>query len=155
VAEFKLRSTIPPEFVDAIETAQPGWLLAQLEQGSRWIDSRLRKRYPVPFAACPEIVKGWLVKLVTIRCYERRGFDPTDQSIQPSVQDAVDAKAEIAEAANSETGLFDLPLNDTTTATGASKGGPFSYSEQSPYVFADGQVTRGRNEDLNGSGTSG
>jgi hypothetical protein len=156
VAEFKTRAMMPPEYVDQIETRQAGWTLAQLEQFSRWIDSRLRKRYAVPFAEpYPEAVKSWLARLVTVRCFIRRGIDPTDLQFQMIEQDAKTTADEIREAAESQDGLFDLPLNGSTSATGISKGGPLVYSEQSPYVGFDLQGVMGRNEDSNGRGSGG
>lgn len=157
LVEFQLRTTMPPEYVTAIESIQPGWTLAQLEQASRWIDSRLRKRYAVPFDLtadpAPEAVKAWLTKLVTVQCYIRRGVDPTDQQFALIQQDAADAKAEIKEAADSNEGLFDLPWRDSEKATGISLGGPRVYSESSPYVWSNVQRTNAYNEDNNGSGS--
>lgn len=155
LAEFKTRSTMPSEHVDRIEAASAGFTLAQIESVSRLdIDSRLRKRYAVPFSdPYPEAVKVWCARIVTLLCWERLGYDPTDQSMERATKAHDDAKAEIKEAANSNEGLFDLPLRADTTTTGISKAAPFGYSEQSPYVWADGQADVGRTEDANGRGT--
>jgi len=156
LAEFKTRSTMPTEFIVEIETASPGFTLAQIASVSALdIDSRLRKRYAAPFTSpYPEAVMTWCTRIVTLLCWERRGYDPTDQSMERAVKAHDDAKAEIKEAANSNEGLFDLPLRSDTTSTGVSKGAPFGYSEQSPYVFADGQGSAGIVEDYNGVGTT-
>jgi phage gp36-like protein len=155
-AEFKLLTPMPASDVDALESAAPGWLAAQLEQSSADIDARLRKRYAVPFGSpAPHAVRGWLARIVTRRAYLRRGVDPTDPQFAEIVKDAEQAVLEIAEAANGETGLFDLPLRADTTATGITKGGPLGYSEQSPYVAFDRQGEIGRSEDAAGRGTSG
>lgn len=153
--EFKARSTMPPEYVDEIEERSPGFVMAAIESVSSLdINARLRKRYEVPFALpYPEAVKTWCARIVTMQCWKRRGYDPTDQSMQDAVKDRDEAKAEIKEAADSNEGLFDLPLRNDTTATGISKGAPFGYSEQSPYVWADAQVDTARDEDLNRRGT--
>ena len=77
---FKLLTLMPGVHVDAIETVSPGWVDAQLEQVSSWIDSRLRKRYAVPFVApYPSAVTGWLARIVTVRGYLKRGVDSTDE----------------------------------------------------------------------------
>lgn len=153
-AEFKTRTLIPGEFVDAIEDVDAGWTLIQLEEASAWIDSHLRKRYAAPFASpYPVQVLSWLTRLVTVRCYLKRGVDATDEQFASIEKDAAEAKAEILDASNGDAGLFDLPLRSDTTATGISKGGPFGYSEQSPYVWASMQRSTGRNEDSNGRGT--
>lgn len=155
LAEFKARSTMPSEHIDEIEATQPGWILSQVESVSRLdIDSRLRKRYAVPFESpYPEAAMTWCARLVTPLCWERRGYDPTDESMVRADLRRDEAKAEIKEAADSAEGLFDLPLRSNTTATGISKGAPLGYSEQSPYVGFDRSRETGRDEDFNGSGT--
>ena len=153
-AEFKTRTIADGTLVDAIEDVDAGWTLIQLEEASAWIDSRLRKRYAAPFSTpYPVQVLSWLTRLVTVRCYLKRGVDATDEQFLSVQQDAADAKAEILDASNGDAGLFDLPLRSDTTATGISKGGPFGYSEQSPYVWASMQRSTGRSEDSNGRGT--
>jgi phage gp36-like protein len=152
--EFKTRTLIPGEFVDAIEAVDAGWTLIQLEEASAWIDSRLRKRYAAPFSTpYPVQVLSWLTKIVTIRCLLKGGVRATDEQFVSIEKDADSAKAEILDASNGDAGLFDLPLRSDTTATGISKGGPFGYSEQSPYVWASMQRSTGRSEDSNGRGT--
>lgn len=153
-AAFAILTVMPAESVDAIEMVAPGWIDGQLTYWSGWIDSRLRKRYAAPFSApYPEAVTGWLARIVTVRCFLRRGVDPTDLQFEEIKADADRAMEEIKEAADSNEGLFDLPLRADTTASGISRGGPFGYSEQSPYVWTDGQAETGRNEDRNGGGT--
>lgn len=156
VAGFKSHSVMPDPFVDDLEARYPGWLANQLSIASTWIDARLAKRYAVPFAApYPLAVRMWLAQLVTPRAYHKRGIDALDQQIVDIKDDEKTAKDEIAEAANSETGLFDLPLRDDTSESGIVRGGPFGYSEQSPYVWMDEQERVGRGEDSRGSGTDG
>jgi hypothetical protein len=157
LAEFKARSTMPAAHVDSIEAVASGFTLQQIESVSRLdIDSRLRKRYAVPFSdPYPEAVKIWCARIVTFACWDKLGCDPTDESMVRAEKAHDQALAQIKEAADSTDGLFDLPLRADTTATGISKGGPFGYSEQSPYVWTDVQSATARNEDSNGSGTSG
>lgn len=153
LAQYKALAVIPAEFITAIESITPGWTLAQLTSESAWINSRLSKRYAVPFAdPCPEVVQRWLHRIVTVSAYLKRGFDPTDRQGAMYVSQRDEALEEIKEAANAETGLFDLPLRADTTASGISKGFPMGYSEQSPYAFADSQARVGRQEDDNGNG---
>lgn len=150
--EFSAMSLAPASFIAEIESYAPGWTLSQLEDASRWIDARLRKRYAAPFSEpYPRQVQAWLARLVTVRVFLRRGVDPLDRQFEVILQDAEDAKKEIAEAADSVTGLFDLPL--ASGASGISKGGPLYYSEQSPYVWMTRQGFIGREEDRNGEGT--
>lgn len=151
---FKTCTVMPSSFVDLIEAVSPGWTLAQLELESRRLDGRLGKRYAVPFAApVPPIVEGWITKIVTVSAYLKRGFDPTDPQGQMYVGDRDVALAEIKEAADAETGLFDLPLRADLTASGIARGYPKAYSEQSPYAGFDQQSQIGHNEDQNGGGS--
>jgi len=156
VAEFKTRTVMPGAYVDELESAAPGFLAAMLADQSSWIDDRLRKRYAVPFAApYPTTVQRWLVRLGTVEAYLRRGWGAQDEQAQMIQAQAGDARDEVREAANSETGLFDLPLRADTTDSGIARSGPLVYSEQSPYVYNDRQVDVGRQEDQNRGGTGG
>lgn len=147
---------MPPEDVDALEARHPNWLATKLDTTSRSIDARLRKRYNAPFAQpYPEAVLGWLSDLVTPRAYLKLGVRPTDQQYEDLVANATRADEQIAEAADSNEGLFDLPLRADTTESGIELGGPFGYSEQSPYVAGDVQAETARQEDRSGRGTFG
>jgi hypothetical protein len=154
LVEFKTLSVMPSVFVDEIEAVSSGWTLGQLTLESARMDARLRKRYAAPFdLPAPVCVQGWLAKIVTLSAYVKRGFDPTDKQGQMYVDDRNTAVAEIKEAADAVDGLFDLPLRADTTDSGISKASPRAYSEQSPYVFTDGQRRVGTQEDGNGGGT--
>lgn len=152
-SEFGLLSLAPQSLLDEIEDASAGWIDAQLETQSRWIDARLSKRYAAPFESpYPEVVRAWLARLVTFRCYLRRGVDPTDAQMVEIKADRESALLEILEAANLETGLIELPLREGE-GSGISRGNTQVYAEASPYVFADAQADIGRNEDSNRGGT--
>jgi hypothetical protein len=133
------------QFTDPVKIAKrAAWQTfvdSQLVIESSRINARLRKRYLVPFAdPCPEIVAGWLAAVVTPKLYERRGWDPSDAQAQSILADAERVLDEQKEAADSEEGLFDLPLRqDSSTSALGVVGGPFGYSENSPYVWSDAQ----------------
>lgn len=143
-AEFTALTLAPAVYVTEIETLQTGWVAGQLEYWSRWIDSQLAKRYAVPFADAPITVKGWLVNIVTLQCYLKRGIDATDNQIELIRQRDADTRAEIDKAANAVSGLFDLPMADG--ASGISKGTPLGYSEASPYTWRTLQRDAARDE---------
>lgn len=156
IAELKTRTVVPGAFIDSVEAEVPGWVDMSLEQMTHWIDSKLRKRYAAPFTApYPPMVLAWLAKLVAPEIMLRRGVDPTDRQFEAIAEAAALAKAEITEAADGNGGLYDLPLNTASSATGISRGSPMSYSEASPYVGLTRQRTTGRTEDENGGGSYG
>ena len=114
----------------------------QLVIATSKVNARLRKRYEVPFASpAPEVVCGWIVSLVTPKVYRRRGVDTTDEQIASLDAEAAAALDEIKEAADSNEGLYDLPLRQdkTDTALSPSVGGPLSYSEPDAYIWTDVQ----------------
>jgi len=149
VAAFRAATLAPASYVDHVELVEPGWLLGRLTYWSAWINSRLAKRYAVPFAvppATPETVVGWLERLVTWELYLKRGIDATDEQVARIEARHDVAKAEVAEAAESRDGLFELPLRRDSNATGVSRGGPLGYSEVSPYTWSRLQRDAAREE---------
>jgi hypothetical protein len=150
---FKARSDMPATDVDTLDARETGFFDAALEDQSRWIDSRLSKRYAVPFLApYPRAVMRWLARLVTVDAYLKRGVDPNDLQFAITTAKAEEAKAEIKEAADEQNGLFELPLLEGG-ATAATRGGPLGYSEASPYVWTDRQGATGSSEDASGTGS--
>lgn len=150
VQGFKDLAIIPSQYVDDIEVEQPGWTLKQLGYWSAVIDGRLRKRYAVPFDndSPPVAIAGWLARIVTLEAYLRRGINATDEQVATIKERATDAHAEIKEAANSETGLFELPLRaDSPTGQGVSRGGPMAYTEASAYRWTTVQQAAAGLED--------
>lgn len=148
VEDFRTRTVMPSGDVDELEARDPGFLAARLVRELSWIHSVLKKRYAVPFAEpIPEIVLGWLTDLVTHAAYQRRGYNPGSAQDGEFKEAAERARAEIKEAADSDKGLFDLPLReDGPSASGISKGGPLGYAEQSPYTWTDRQAEVARGE---------
>lgn len=154
IDDFKLLSVIPPDYLDFIENAQAGWMLAKLSAWSRWIDARLKKRYaiPLPFvghadANFPSQAQQWVCDLATFDAYLKRGIDPTDAQIQEIEKRYNAAKAEVQEAANAESGLFELPLRTDGTGQGVSKGAPLFATQTSPYTWRTAQRSAGILED--------
>ncbi len=146
VAAFRVRTVMPDEDVDTVEARYPGFILARLREETAWINGRLIKRYAVPFAApVPEIVLGWLTKMVTPSVYIKRGWNGTSEQDQEILTAEKTAREEVKEAANSEEGLFELPLRqDRPDVSAVSAGGPLGYSEPNPYVWTDRQAEESR-----------
>jgi len=149
VSGFTDLTVAPASYVTDVEALHTGWLLGQLVHWSAWINSQLRKRYAVPFAApYPETVINWLVDIVTVRLYFKLGVDTTDaQFIEGIVKASDTAKAEIKEASDSPNGHWELPLRADDPTTAISKGGPLVYGEQSPYVWTTKQQEAASEED--------
>lgn len=94
----------------------------------------------------PRVVLGWIVALLTVDLYTRRGVNPHDPMIE-EIRAARDrALAEVKEAADSKEGLFDLPASEDADSA-ITTGGPLFYSEASPFVSADRQECEGVLED--------
>jgi len=139
VAEFTTLSIMPPDGVAEVEATHPGFISAALAEWSSRMDSVLRKRYAVPFTEPPEVVKGWLARLVTVRVYGARGFNPSDAQSAWIEKDAESAWNEIREAADSKDGLYDLPISPTVASSAVVDGGPLGVAETSPYLWTDMQ----------------
>ena len=147
LADFSTRSILPVADTAAVEAARPGFINLRLATWTSKVEARLRKRYAVPFAdPVPETVLDWIVTLATPDVFRARGYNPKSEQDQ-QIQAAADlAWKEVLEAANSEDGLFDLPLLETSPSTSAIvEGGPYGYSERSPYHWTDveAEVIRG------------
>jgi hypothetical protein len=148
VTELKARTIAPASLVDGLHlpagadrTAWEEFVEHRLVVGTSEINARLRKRYAVPFEApVPEMVLAWLTAIVTPKLYERRGWDPSDAQAVEILAEAERSREQMKEAADSEIGLYDLPLLNDVTTDGISKGGPFGYAEASPYSAFDVQV---------------
>lgn len=155
-AAFKTRTLAPPDYVDAIEAETPGWTDAQLLAKSRWLDAKLAKRYAAPFASpYPECLLDWLTRIVTWRCYIKRGVDPTDREVAEVKADAELAEREADNAVSLAEAHFELPLRENTTASGATVGRPMTYTESTPYAWTDVQLDAALGEQQQRSGTRG
>jgi hypothetical protein len=86
--------------------------------------------------------------------WSKRGIDPEDKQWSTAEKADTDARADIARAADSEAGLFDLPLRANTVDSGIARAFPRGYSEQSPYAWTTAQARRGIQEDDSGHGSS-
>jgi hypothetical protein len=151
LVEFRGASIMPSAFIDQLEVAEPGWLDTRLLYVSSKIDSRLSKRYSAPFQLpYPIAVCDWLTSIVTYEAWLKRGIAPTDQEASVYEKQSLAAYAELKEAADSETGLFELPLRADTDGNGVTRGFPRGYSETSPYIAFDQQARTGHQEDQNG-----
>jgi hypothetical protein len=94
----------------------------------------------------PEAALWWLAAILTPEMYRARGVNPQDPQMEQLEKDRDRALAELKEAADSQDGLFDLPLLDAGES-GITQGGPQAYSETSPYVGFDHQARCAREED--------
>lgn len=108
--------------------------------------------YSAPTPA-PEIALGWLVAMLDVDVWTRRGTNYSDPAIVEAVAQRTEALGEIKEAADSKDGLFELPLNDQVQGGAAViRSAPVAYTETSPFASADLQEALGRPEDFHGMG---
>jgi hypothetical protein len=82
----------------------------------------------------PETILKWLTFLVTEDVATRHGINPNDPLAIRITEKAKLAEAELLEAANTQTGLFDLPSSEDE-GSAIDTGGPRGYSQQSPYEW--------------------
>ncbi len=142
VEQFTVRTVAPSTRIDEVQAAAPGWLDAQLATNSALIDSILAKRYATPFASpAPEPVLNWLTRLVTTQLYFKVGFDPTDAQAAQIMADQAVVMAELKEAANAATGMYELPLrSDQPTSRGIAKRSFIGRADQTPFDWQDRQL---------------
>ena len=158
IDRFKLLSLVPGAVLTQIESTPGGvgWLAAQIENVSAYIDSRLGKRYTVPFTApVPPALERWIVDIVSFNAWLKRGMSANDESFEAFKQNHDRAYDEVKEASDSELGLFELPrIVDGKGQQTITRGFAPMYSEASPYVAFDRQSRIGRGEDHGGGGTT-
>ena len=150
LTDFQARTLMPAVDVSAVEADTAGFFVTRLTAQTARMHARLRKRYPnLPFAGppYPEAVLEWLTKIVTWEGYQKRGFDPADETMKDVRDAATQADLEIKEAADGVVGLFDLPVADGSSGSAVGKGTPLVYSETSPYRWTGLQRDAGRQED--------
>lgn len=82
------------------------------------IYDQLRRQYDIGAMVTTEplIVKKWIATMVAPSIYVKRGVDPTDLQFQEYVRKATNAEKAVADAANAEKGLYDLPMLDGSAA---------------------------------------
>lgn len=156
VQQYRSKSMLPLETLDAIETRQAGWTAEQLELVSSRIYAQLGKRYKqwLDAAKYPTVLGEWIARIMDVRALLKRGVNPEDQQYVTLKEFHDDAWKEITQAANGESGLLDLPAEEGGAVSGIVRGGPLAYSESSPYVAFDNQSEVGHQEDTNKGGTS-
>jgi len=143
IEEFTERTLMPAADVEQLNALSPRFLELTLREMSSRIDAQLAKRYATPFKnTVPDIVKGWVVRTTTPRAYLRLGINPSDAQFIAAREDEERAWKEIAEAADAQNGLYDLPLRADTSASGIVKTATLAYSEATPYGFLDSQRRR-------------
>lgn len=141
-AELKTLSTMPASDFEAVVARHAAFVEETLDVLSSEIDTVLRKRYAVPFVApnVPKIVRRWLADMATAELYLKRGADPTNTQLERHFAAADRAREQMQASADSENGRYDLPTTNAGDTSAISKGGPYGYSEASPYDWTDAQA---------------
>ncbi|HEY1956043.1 MAG TPA: hypothetical protein VGH28_10525 [Polyangiaceae bacterium] len=128
----------------------------------RWqsrILAYLRKRYDVTQideTNPPDALLDWIARCVLPDMWRARGANPSDAQTAAAIDDRTDALKDVqVEASDASTGLIELPLANDEAGSGVSQGGPYGYTEASPYVAFDVQRATAEFEDCSGSGSGG
>jgi hypothetical protein len=144
LAEYKSITTINTSIVDVCAAKGKS---VQTWLNLKWahVKSRLVKRYSVDFTApgpVPEKIVEWLVVLVDIEVWKCVGGNPEGREDGWYDKDRDRVEAELKEAADADTGLFELPLRNTdpTGASAVSKGGPLVESFNTVHGWFDAQA---------------
>jgi hypothetical protein len=153
-SELRMLGDMPPNLVDTVESKFPGIVAGKIAAVSGIFNTKLAKRYAAAFTMpYPDALKMQVACVVAFRLWIVLGYNPEgalDQHLK-ALHDA--ALAWLDSAANGETGLIELPGSEDPMASAVDKGGTLAYTETSPYVWADVQSDRGRDEDRSGEGT--
>lgn len=127
--------------IEYLAEAGPDFCTAQIAIAESRVNDQLSKRYAVPFALANDTVKGWIASMVALKILTRRGIDPTD-ILWKTIQDAATiANDEIKQAAQSDTGRFDLPK-----ANAARKPVIVGSSDHDPHAWIRRQAIKTREE---------
>jgi hypothetical protein len=143
VPRFTTLTIIKPWRLVELEKHHPGFLAAHLEQETASIEDQLRHRYVVPFPARHKTIEKWVTAIVQRDALLEIGVEGNDTLWVEVVARAELAEKQIAEAADTQSAKWNLPLRDGKDATGIAKGGPLGYAETSPFDWTDQQVSGG------------
>jgi hypothetical protein len=127
LAEYRSITTIDGSIVDLC-SAKGKDVQRWLDLSSAHIRSRLVKRYAIDWSEVanqptPDKIIQWLILLVDIPVCKCAGAIPEGRVDDWVREDEQKVEAEIKEAADSEGGLFELPLRETGPSA-VSKGAP-------------------------------
>lgn len=139
---YRSTTTIPGSLVDRCATSGKS---VQTWLDIHWshIKARLVKRYAVEndFQAgdVPEKIIEWLVILTDIDVWKCVGGVPEGREDGWADADRKRVEDELKEAANADTGLFELPLkaSDALGASAVNKGGPHVVSFATGFDYFD------------------
>lgn len=128
----------------------------------RWqsrILAHLRKRYDVTKIDTnnpPDALLDWIARCVLPDMWRARGSNPSDAQTADAIVDREAVLKDVqVEASDASAGLLELPLANDEAGSGVSQGGPYGYTEASPYVAFDVQRSTARFEDESGCGSGG
>lgn len=142
---WKTRSRLSSDDCNDIYAREPTKVTTFLADTTEWINSRLRKRYDEAALPTNGTILRWCRDIVDLEIFMLRGGNPSSAQDGLYKEHHDTAKAEIKEAADAATGLFDLPLKQDVTSTGIVKGAPIMEADASPWAWMDRQAEAVRN----------
>lgn len=141
LATYRQRTTVDGSLVDLCvnKGKDVGWWL---DAASAEINMRLAKRYAVDFGdpgPVPDAIIKWLIRLVNVDVWECTGGLPEGRVDGWADEARKQVYVELEKAADSEKGLFELPLRNTDLLgnSAINQGGPYVRSYLTPHDVND------------------
>jgi hypothetical protein len=144
LVQYRAITTLDGSIVDLCGTKGKN-VQRWLDLASAHIRSRLVKRYAIDWSEVanqpvPDKIIEWLILLVDIPVCKCTGAIPEGRVDDWIREDEKRVNDELKEAADSENGLFELPLREPGVSA-VNKGGPLVTSNTTIYGFFDAQQT--------------
>lgn len=142
-ADVRLKGVLLPSDVDRVEGRFPGITQARLDTAHARLNAKLMKRYRLPFQTpVPQCLVWYEAVIVSYELLaDVRGLNP-ESGQGPRVEQAYQEAQEWLKAAvDPEHGDVELRAAEAGLGPSAvNAGGPFGYSEASPYAWIDAQA---------------
>ena len=132
-----------PSDIDRIEAQEPGITLERAEAVTSVLNSKLMKRYRLPFMQpYPLSLAKYVAVVVSYELLtDVRGLNPESDQKDAAEKALAKVEAWLTAAVDPEGGDVELRAAEAGLGPSAvSAGGPYGYSEASPYTWTDAQV---------------
>ena len=141
--DVRLKGVLLPSDVDRVEVRYPGITAARLATAHARLNSKLMKRYRLPFTTPVPEVLVWYESVVVSHelLVALRGANPDSSQLDEAGKLLAEAQEWLKAAVDPEHGDVELRAAEAGLGPSAiNAGGPYGYSEASPYTWTDRQV---------------